>query len=231
MPALARLWMAQARMRQRRAWRAAAPRQELIQRYSPGRSFADIGAMWSVNGEIAFLAEACGAQPVTAVDLMAPTPEYERQHRERDSQVRFVRSDIHEAAAVEEIGPHQVVWCSGLLYHSPNPLLTLGRLRAIATELLILATETIPELPGVAQSCVFLPGLSAGDRMVHARARPGGGALGIDVPFDRDQSYGAWWWGISRSALRGMLSASGFAVREEHGGPLHATVVAAPVAG
>jgi hypothetical protein len=225
---LARLWMAQARFRQRRVWRTAPPRQELIRRYAHGRSFADIGAMWSVDGEIAFAAEAAGASPVTAVDVMAPTPAYEREHQRRASQVRFVQADIHEAAAVDEIGRHQVVWCSGLLYHAPNPLLTLTRLRAITTELLILATETIPELPGLAQTCVFLPGLSERDRGVHAAARPGGGALGIDVPFDRGQSYGAWWWGISGSALRGLLSASGFEIREQHGGPLHITVMAAP---
>jgi hypothetical protein len=53
--------------------------------------------------------------------------------------------------------------------------------------------------------------------------------VGIDTPFDPDQSYEAWWWGISRTALRSMLEASRFELLEEHGGPLHATVVARPL--
>jgi hypothetical protein len=78
---------------------------------------------------------------------------------------------------------------------------------------------------------VFFPGLSEHDRRVHASARPGTTALGITSPFEWAQSYGAWWWGLSRSAVRGMLHAAGFDVTEEYGNPLHATLVATPVAG
>jgi hypothetical protein len=160
---------------------------------------------------------------------MDATDAYTEEHRRRSSIVRFVRGDVHEADVVERIGPHQVVWCSGLLYYTPNPLIALERLRAITSEILILATETIPEVPGLPQACVLFPGLSAQDRRLHRAARPAGTAQGIHTPFDRSQGYGAWWWGMSRSAVRGMLQATGFEVREEHGGPLHATFIAAPV--
>jgi hypothetical protein len=223
--------MLAARLRQRRMWPGPSAREELVRRHAPGRSFADIGAMWNVNGRIAFVAEECGATSVTAVDLMAPTTAYETEHAERSSRVRFVQGDLHDGQVLEHVGEHQVVWCSGVLYHSPNPLLTLQRLRAITTELLILSTETIPEVPGVAGACVFYPGLSDADRRVHAVARPGEQAVGIDTPFEPHQSYMAWWWGISPSALRGMLRASGFQIVEEHGLPLHRTVVARTVLG
>lgn len=229
MARLADLWMLHARLRQRRAWKRDPPREELIVRFARGRSFADVGAMWNVHGALAFLAEDSGATDVTAVDIMAPTPEFEAGHARRKSRVRFVGGDVHDAAVVQEVGPHQVVWCSGVLYHAPNPVLTLERLRAITGEFLILATETLPEVPGVAGACVFLPGLPKRDRRVHAAARPGAGALGVDSPFDRRQSYGAWWWGLSRSAVHGMLGAGGFEVLEEYGGPLHATIVARPI--
>jgi hypothetical protein len=226
---LADLWILYARLRQRRAWRHDPPREELIVRFARGRSFADVGAMWNVHGGLAFLAEDSGATNVTAVDVMAPTREFEAARASKKSTVRFVAGDVHDLAVIDEVGRHQVVWCSGVLYHAPNPLLTLDRLRAITSEFLILATETLPEVPLLTGACVFLPGLPERDRRVHAGARPGAQAMGIDTPFDRRQSYGAWWWGISRSALHGMLGASGFEVLEEYGGPLHATVVARPI--
>jgi hypothetical protein len=185
--------------------------------------------MWRVHGRIAFLAEESGAAAVSALDVMPPTAEYDREHRRRGSRVRFVHGDLHDPEAVAALGAHQVVWCSGVLYHSPNPLLALSHLRSITSELLILSTETIPELPGIAQACVFFPGLPERDRRLHAAARGGGRALAIDTPFDPAQAYGAWWWGFSRSAVRGMLHASGFRIVEQRGGPLHVTIVAVPV--
>jgi hypothetical protein len=227
-PLLARTWILASRAR-RRLRPPSAPRAGLVERYAPGRTFADIGCMWRVNGELAFLAEAAGATAVTGLDVMEPTPEYLAEHQRRGSSVRFVHGDIHDPAAAEEVGPHDVVWCGGVLYHAPNPLLTLQRLRGITRELLLLATETIPEVPGLAQACVFFPGLPDPDRRAQASARPGSTAEGLTTRFDPAQSYGAWWWGISRSALRGMLLASGFELVEQFGDGLHATVVARPV--
>jgi SAM-dependent methyltransferase len=187
--------------------------------------------MWNVNGQIAFLAEQSGATSVTGLDIMPATAEYEAEHARRCSKVRFVEGDLHDPDVASEVGEHDVVWCSGVLYHSPNPLLVLERLHAITRELLILATETIPEVPGLAQACVFFPGLPSADRRVHSMARPGSLALGVSTPFERNQSYGAWWWGITPSAVRGMLRASGFELVEEYGGRLHLTVIARPRAG
>jgi hypothetical protein len=222
------LWIRAARVRQRLAWRRSESAEALIRRHAPGRSFADIGAMWSVHGQMAFLAEDSGATAVTAVDVMAPTPAYEQEHARRDSNVRFLRGDIHDPAVAEAIGRHDVVWCSGVVYHAPHPLATLERLHAITGDVLILATETIPEVPGLAQACVFLPGLSGRGRALHAAARPGVQSVGITTPFDPVEGYSAWWWGISPGALRAMLDATGFTVEWEQGGPLHRTVVARP---
>ena len=222
---LAALRMRAARVRQRRAGRRE-PREELVARWAPGRSFADVGAMWSIDGAISFRAEEAGAAAVTAVDVMEPTERFEAERARRVSRVRFVRADIHDRGAVSEIGIHDVVWCSGVLYHSPDPLTLLRRLRAITGEVLLLATETIPEVPGLEQACVFYPGLGEGGRRVHAVARPGVTAHAIHTPFEPGQGYSAWWWGMSASAVEGMLGATGFEVLERFGGPLHATLVA-----
>lgn len=220
-------WIAVARLR-RRLVRPRAPREELISRFAPGRSVADIGCMWGINGKLSFVAEESGATAVTGLDVMPATPEFLSEHARRSSAVRFIEGDLHDEEVLTKVGQHDVVWCSGVLYHAPHPVLTLQHLRAITRQVLILATETIPEVPGLAQSCVFLPGLSAADRHAHATARPGISALGVTTPFDPAQSYGTWWWGLSRSAVRGMLHAAGFQVTEEYGDSLHATFVAGP---
>ena len=66
------------------------------------------------------------AATVTGVDVMAPTAPFSAELERRGSKVRFVQGDLHEPAIVERIGRHDVVWCSGVLYHAPHPLLTLS---------------------------------------------------------------------------------------------------------
>ncbi len=190
-----------------------------MERFAPGRSFADVGCMWSVDGALAFAAEAAGATSVTGVDVMAPTPAFETERARRGSGVRFVRGDVHDPAVVAEVGRHDVVWCSGLLYHAPNPLLTLERLAQLTGETLLLATEALPEVPGLRGACVFYPG---------ADPRPfaAPGRVGLASPFDAARGYENWWWGITRSALEGMLAATGFRVAEAHDDRLHVTIVA-----
>lgn len=201
------------RLRQRLS-RGAPPREELVARHVRGRSFADMGCMWSVDGAIAFAAEAAGAREVTGVDVMEESAEFRAEHARRRSRVRFVRGDLHDPATAEAVGPHEVVWCSGVLYHAPHPLLTLERLRSLTTDTLILATETLP-LRGT--RCDFAPAP--------------GTHPGLSEPFRPDAGYVNWYWGMSPGAVRAMLEATGFAVVEEHRLAFHTTVVARVVRG
>ena len=191
---------------------AAPPREELIARHVAGRSFVDVGCMWTIDGALCFAAEDAGAASVTGVDVMAASERFEAERRRRDSKVRFVRGDLHDPATVTEIGRHDVVWCSGVLYHAPHPLLTLERLRALTGQTLLLATETVAETPGRRNTSSIAPGTDE-----HPNAAP---------PAGPDPGYGPWSWGISPSALRSMLMLSGFAIVEEFRTPFHVTIVA-----
>jgi len=228
--ALLRAWSLGARAYQRGVDRRTPPREELVRRFAPGRTFADIGCMWQVEGAIAFLAEQSGARAVTGLDYMDPTDRFQEQIA-GGSKVRFVQGDLHDPETVAEVGPHDVVWCWGVLYHSPHPMLILERLRSITREFLILGTATLPPVPGLSQACLFFPGLSDRDRNAHAAAWPGRrGRFGLSTPFVPSYNYGNWWWGITPSALAAMLEAAGFSVLEQSGGPLRQTAVAMPVA-
>jgi hypothetical protein len=181
-------------------------REQLVAQHARGASFADIGAMWNVHGAIAFAAEAAGATKVTALDVMPASPQFEA--RRRDSIVRFVQGDLHDEQVMTAVGRHDVVWCSGVLYHAPHPVLTLERLRAITGRTLLLATEILP-LPG--RFAAFAPA-----RWMHP---------GRPMPFDAGKGYAPWWWLPTAGAVRAMLEATGFAVVEEHGGRFQRTFV------
>lgn len=182
--------------------------------------------MWQVDGAIAFLAEEVGASPVTGVDLMPASAAFEAERERRGSSLRFVQGDLHDPAVLAAAGLHEIVWCSGVLYHAPHPVLTLERLRAVTGELLIVGTETIPEVPGLPQACVFYPGLDVNARA--AFSLPGATRVGLDTAFDRSAGYGNWWWGLTPSAVRGLLTAAGFEALDERRAGSYLAVVASP---
>jgi SAM-dependent methyltransferase len=191
--------------------RGRPPREALIAAHVAGRSFLDVGCMWSVDGALCFAAEAAGAARVTGVDVMPASPAFEAERARRGSGVRFVRGDLHDAATVAEAGVHDVVWCSGVVYHAPHPLLTLQRLRELCGDVLLLASEVVRE-GRRPRELVFAP--DPGSHPAHTE------------PFDPAGGYGPWWWGITPSALRAMTEAAGFRLEDEHATRHHLTLVA-----
>jgi hypothetical protein len=174
-----------------------------------GRSFLDVGCMWSVHGGLCFAAEEAGASAVTGVDVMGATPEFVAERERRGSAVRVVQGDVHDPAL--DVGVHDVVWCSGVIYHAPHPLLTLERLRALTGTTLLLATEVVREVRGRPRAVLFAP--DPGTHPAHTLA------------FDPAQGYGNWYWGLTPSAVRAMVEASGFEIADEHRTRHHLTVV------
>jgi hypothetical protein len=208
-------WSLGIRVRRRLRRRPRIDYPSIVRQYAPGRSFADVGCMWNVHGEIAFLAEEAGATSVTGVDVMKRSEEFDRKHRERSSQVRFVKGDLHKPSTVEEVGVHDVVWSTGVIYHTPHPLHLIQHLRAMTGEYLIVGSATMPEVPGLTQALVFYPGLDERDRALHAR-HVAGHTPGVTTPFDRSKYFGNWWFGITPSAMRAMVENVGLTVVETH---------------
>jgi Methyltransferase domain len=226
------LWAGRAFRNAQRAIKPLGPISALVDELAPGRSFLDVGALWNVDGATAFRAEEQGATAVTAMDVSAETDTYREEHMRRGSSVRFVCGDLHDAAVRDHIGPHDVVWCSGVLYHCPNPMHSLGCLRELTRQILVLITASVPELPGIDQASVFFPGLSPRQARQYARAYDAtlGGSeserVGLTTPFDADNCYGNWWWGMTPSAITAMLHAAGFTGAESRTNGFHTRIVA-----
>lgn len=188
--------------------------QKLIERYAPGKSFADIGCMWGINGALSFFAERCGAKHVVAVDVYPATEEFTAEHANLHSKVQFINGDITETAILQKIGKIDVVFCSGVLYHTPEPFSLLTRLRAICGEVLILRTMIIPEVSGMRNMAMFYPMLEESQRN---RFKLGTGMQkAITGPYEPESGYGNWFWGMTPSCVESMLACVGFDVIEEH---------------
>lgn len=202
-----------------------------VGKFAPGRSFADVGCMWGVNGEYAFLAEEAGATRVVAVDVFGPTPEFDEKHRARHSSVEFVLGDITRRATLDAIGTVDVVFCAGVLYHHPSPFDLLVALRRICRQTLILRTSTIPEVRGLRNAAVFFPMLDASQRELWNLKSLGLlHQAGISGPFDPSAGYSNWFWGLTPSCLESLLQLAGFRVEHRATEAFAQTCLCTPVA-
>ena len=194
-------------------------RAALVERLAPGRSFLDLGGMFSVAGDVAFQAESAGASRVVLFDGMDPSIEFDERHRELGSAVTYVQGDLHDPEDIRRLGSFDIVWCAGVIYHSPNPYQQLHHLRSITAEWLLLGTHVIPEVPGIENACIFYPGRSTASETAFAQAHGEEAAAypGMTRPFDTSEllGYANMWWGLSSSAVRSMLTYAGFELTEE----------------
>ena len=203
----------------------------LIRKYAPGRSFADIGCMWGVDGEYAFVAAEAGASRVVGVDVFGPTPEFEQKRGARAPRVEFVLGDISRAETFNRVGPVDVVFCAGVLYHHPSPFDLLVALRRICRETLILRTSTIPEVRGLPNAAVYFPMLDKRGRELWNLTSLGLlHQAGITNEFQAHEGYGNWFWGLTPSCLESLLRTAGFKVEWRGTEAFAQTVVCSAVA-
>jgi len=187
--------------------------------------------MWGVNGAHAFVAEEAGATSVTAVDVFGPTPEFDAEHRRRQSAVRFVLGDVTAPDALSRIGVADVVLCAGVLYHHPSPYDLVAALRRICTKTLILRTSTIPEVDGLPNAAVYFPLLpDRGRPLWNLQSLGVKWQAGITEPFQARDGYGNWFWGLTPSCLRSLVETAGFRIDAAESEPFAQTLVCGPVA-
>lgn len=203
----------------------------LVKQHAAGRSFADVGCMWGVNGEFAFIAEEAGATRVIGIDVFGPTPEFEQKRVARGSRAEFVLGDISRAETLARVGQVDVVLCAGVLYHHPSPFDLLVALRRICRETLILRTSTIPEIDGLPNAAVYFPMLSAEARRFWSLERLGVlHQAGISDEFSAEAGYGNWFWGLTPSCLESLLKTAGFRILHRATETFAQTVICTPVA-
>jgi len=181
--------------------------------------------MWKVDGAYAFHAVECGAVGVTGVDLMAETPDFAARNAASGGRVRYVHGDVNDPELPARTGQFDVVFCSGVLYHVPDPVWTLVQLRRLCRQTLILTTASVMELDAP-QAAVFLPHMSADERARFDYYVPHATRFGPASPFVADKGYSNWYWLPTPSCVRAMLQVAGFVVVQCHAHRRVTTIVA-----
>lgn len=210
-------------------------RDEFIARVVAGRSFADVGGLWGVVNEKVSVAARHNASSLAMIDISRPESELWMQFRARldDAGVQncaLIAGDIC-AFAARATQKYDVLHCSGVLYHHPNPLHLLASLRQVTAAYLILTSAIVREtvvneigsvhLP--ASGAIFVPALSSQEREIlwkFWREEAGVQACdGISVPAKWNPSdLGPWWWLFTSRVMLAMAESVGFRVLES--GPI-----------
>ena len=206
-------------------------RDRFVQQVVKGKTFAEVGGLWGTVNEKASVAHAAGASALTMIDITPPGAHWWQEFEKRRvalhvPPVTSVSGDIMRLAETDPSLRFDVVHCSGILYHVPDPLRFLKSLRTITREYLIL-TSSITETEIVngagrvtvpAGGALFLPALSPAEKAVLKERWSDvvpDNALGLtrDIPVWKLDDFGPWWWLPTTDALAAMCRVVGFDVR------------------
>ena len=208
------------------------PRDKYLSEVVNGKSFADVGGLWGTEKEKVSVAQRYGASALTMIDVVPPTFEEWRlfEERRRDlglPPVTCISGDLVKLVETNSCPQFDVVHCSGVLYHIPDPVRLMAALRKITREYLILCSVVTAtnvesdhgtlEIPQAA--ALFIPALQERERAILSSywwRFVGDQALGLTSgePSWRLDDFSSWWWLPTVEALRAICTVAGFRCQE-----------------
>ncbi|MGD9897380.1 MAG: methyltransferase domain-containing protein [Candidatus Methylacidiphilaceae bacterium] len=213
----------------------ADPRDRFLAAVVSGRTFADVGGLWGTVNEKVSVAHRLGARSLAMIDV-APANDplwsafEERMRKLGVPEATCLNSDVVQLAQTPSPPLFDVVHCSGVLYHMPEPLRLLLALKQITREHLVLtsvvARSEYPHSTGSFHvpeaACLFIPALERSEKEAVAeywKGFVGDTAVGLtrENSFWRVEDFGPWWWLPRPEAVRALCQAAGFTVLEQVG--------------
>jgi len=201
-----------------------------------GKTFADVGGLWGTVNEKVTVALKAGAAEAAMIDYKALDHEEWKKFADRCAQesvsgYRCLQGDLNDPDLAAKVGTYDVVYCSGILYHAPNPVSQLAQLSNVCRDVLILGSAIIPHRVSNAHgrialepgSALFVPALSEVQKAVVLEDVPKNRPkrrLGLDSPplgGWRLDNYGPWWWLLTPTFISSALEVAGFKVLERFG--------------
>lgn len=203
-------------------------RDDFIARVVRGRSFADVGGLWGTVNEKVSVASREQARSLSMIDISAPGSDLWARFSERLGTLgvggcECISSDICQFGVTGTTREFEVVHCSGVLYHHPDPIALLEALRRITKRYLILTSAVTQEMisndlgtfhiPG--SGVLFVPALNEQERLIlskYWKENAGvGGCYGITETVNwNTRDFGPWWWVPTARAMVAMAECVGF---------------------
>jgi hypothetical protein len=205
-------------------------RDAFIARVVPGKTFAEVGGLWGTVNEKVSVAGQHGATALAMIDITPPGGELWAKFQDRLAErgitnVQCLSQDICQVMERDTVQSFDVVHCSGVLYHHPNPLVMLAALRRITREHLVLTSAVTQavienengryEIPP--SGVLFVPALDERERAIMKSywQQQGVSALGLTEKCEFNiNSFAPWWWLPTPAALTAMCLAAGFTLRD-----------------
>lgn len=203
---------------------------EIIRAHVAGATFADVGGLWGLVNEKVTVAVKAGCRSATMIDI-SPVGhqlwiDFDRHAQSAGvTEYRKVQGNLDDPELPKRAGTFDFVYCSGVIYHVPNPFYTLARLYALTQWFLLLGSMTVPrrihteagEISFAGGRTILLPALDRQSKGILAQHFRG---LGIELAgVTNDQylwtsasAYGPWWWLWTEDTLTVMLQVAGFRV-------------------
>lgn len=204
------------------------PRDHFIARVAKGRSFADVGGLYGTVNEKVSVAHSHGASELAMIDIVPEGNELWQAFSDRMqyfgiSGYETISDSILDLAESPDHPRYDVVHCTGVLYHMPDPIRLLSALRKITREYLVLGSavtatsicgngETL-NVPSAAS--LFIPALKEHERAIlesYWRPFVGSDALGLtrEQKFWDVEDFAPWWWLPTADCMRAMCESAGF---------------------
>jgi hypothetical protein len=121
-----------------------------IRRLVADKTFADVGGLWGTINEKVSVAALAGAKETTMIDV-APLNNplwndfYARCEQNGVNCDHSISVNINSPDFLAEVGTYDIVHCSGIIYHCPDPVYSIYQLFSIASKYLIIGTTVIPD--------------------------------------------------------------------------------------
>jgi len=200
------------------------------------KTFIDVGGVAYTCNEKISIAHESGAKDLTMLDIAGLYDKskidaddgawlafHQRMKEKKIENYHSIKANIDNV----HLGIYDLVYCNGVIYHTPNPLYTLKKISNITKKYLILGTTRIPErieiegniLESQPSSCLFVPNLNLFQKEILSKFFISQGdhrifhGINKEVEWSYDQCN-AWWNVMTDGFVEGMLKTLGFQILE-----------------
>ncbi|GAX43515.1 tRNA (mo5U34)-methyltransferase [Tolypothrix sp. NIES-4075] len=203
-------------------------RDDYIAKVVQGKTFVDVGGLWGTVNEKVSVAHQLGAVALTMIDYQPKGNELWQKFDERMKSLGIkdyhsISQDIGQIEPGVISNPFDIVHCSGVLYHHPNPMHLLATLRQITRQNLILTSSITQEVIENEKGCyqvpasgvIFVPALNNTEFNILKTywEKFGVRAQGLTEKIVYNlNDFEPWWWLPTAFALARMCETAGFKV-------------------